>query len=34
MVTTNSDVNVFIKQNKSEYNHKNQEMNTDLKEIR
>jgi len=34
MVTTNSNVNVFIKQNKSEHNHENNEINPDLKEIR
>ncbi|KAL4096615.1 hypothetical protein QTP88_021534 [Uroleucon formosanum] len=34
MVTTNSNVNVFIKQNKSEHHHETNEINPELKEIR
>jgi hypothetical protein len=34
MVTTNSNVNVFIKQNKSEHHHETNEINQKLKEIR
>ncbi|KAF0757017.1 FLYWCH-type domain-containing protein [Aphis craccivora] len=34
MVTTNASVSVFIKQNKNEHNHENNEINSDLKEIR
>jgi len=34
MVTTNSNVNVFIKQNKSEHHHETNEIKPELKEIR
>ena len=34
MVTTNSNVNVFIKQNKSKHHHETNEINPELKEIR
>ncbi|CAI6369909.1 unnamed protein product [Macrosiphum euphorbiae] len=34
MVTTNSNINVFIKQNKSKHHHETNEINPELKEIR
>jgi len=34
MVTTNSNINVFIKQNKSQHHHETNEINPELKEIR